>query len=41
MDPCLGDGLGKKMNITYFFFFLSEEEEEEEEKDTDERSRAR
>lgn len=36
MDPCLGDGLGKKMNITYFFFFLSGEEE-----DTDERSRAR
>lgn len=22
MDSCLGDGLGKKMNITYFFFFL-------------------
>lgn len=36
MDPCLGDGLGKKMNITYFFFFLLSEEE-----DTDERSRAR
>lgn len=37
MDPCLGDGLGKKDEY-HIFFLLSEEEEEE---DTDERSRAR
>lgn len=36
MDPCLGDGLGKKDEY-HIFFLLSEEEEE----DTDERSRAR
>lgn len=36
MDPCLGDGLGKKDEYHIFFLLFSEEEE-----DTDERSRAR